>query len=69
MLCIIEHEKAGLLPVMSSLGIFSSVFEKHDTRIRKLKEQAQLEKETVFQLQKNIKPWRGFQVSDTFLGF
>ena len=59
MLCIIDHEdgKAGLLPVMSSLSTFSreagSVFEQHDTRRRKLKEQAQERRKTVFQLQKN----------------
>ena len=74
MLCIIEYEdgKAGLLPVMSSLGIFSSeagsVFEQHDTRRRKLKEQAQ-ERRKQFYSCKKIKLKRGFRVNHTFLGF
>ena len=59
MLCIIEWEygKAGILPVMSSLGIDSSeagsVFEQHDTKRRKLKEQAQDRRKRNFLLQKN----------------
>ena len=52
-----EDGKAGLLLVMSSLGIVSSeagsVFEQHDNRRRKLKEQAQERKKTTFIQQKN----------------
>ena len=52
-----EDGKAGLLLVMSSLGIVSSeagsVFEQHGNRRRKLKEQAQERKKTTFIQQKN----------------
>ena len=76
MLCIIEYEdgKAGLLPVMSSLGIFSSEAGRKCIwtarhKNKEVKGTGSGEKKDIFLVAKKIKPQRGFQVSDIFLGF